>query len=128
MNPSESLAPGQTAIEVHTVLDEHTAVHLGSGTVKVLSTPSMILFMEIVARKLLDEHLPEGYSSVGVHVDVYHRAPARVGSEVTATAVIQSVEGNRVTLDVRVLQAHTLIGEGTHQRHVIDIERFLKDN
>jgi predicted thioesterase len=126
MNPADHLSPGLLAIEVHTVEPEHTAAHLGSGTVKVLSTPSMILFMEIAARKLLDEHLPEGYSSVGVHVDVYHRAPAWVGTEVSASAEIERIEDNRVILAVRVTQGLTIIGEGQHERFIIDVQRFLK--
>ena len=128
MNPQEFLSPGLTAIEVHTVRTEHTAAHLGSGAVMVLSTPSMILFMEVVARKLLDEHLPDGYSSVGVHVDVHHRAPARVDTEVTASTEILRIEGNRVTLAVKVVQGQTTIGEGQHTRYVVETERFLRSD
>ena len=54
---------------------EHTAVHVGSGSLKVLATPIMVAYMERAARDLLAALLPAGYSSVGVHVDVRHLAP-----------------------------------------------------
>jgi predicted thioesterase len=85
----------------------------------------MIAFMEINTRKLLDELLPEGYTTVGVHVDVSHLAPASFGSKVTAHGEIQSINEDRITLAVEVRQGDTVIGTGTHRRHVIDIQRFI---
>ncbi|MBI3158228.1 MAG: thioesterase family protein [Chloroflexi bacterium] len=105
---------------------ERTAAHLGSGAVKVLSTPSMILFMEIAARTLLDERLPQGYSSVGTHVDVRHLAAAPLGAQVAARAEVERVEDNRIFLAVECRQGDTLIGQGGHERYVIDVARFLK--
>jgi predicted thioesterase len=70
-----SLLPGLRREDLYTVLPEHTAAHLGSGDLRVLATPSMILFMERAARQLLAEHLPPGFSSVGARVDVRHLAP-----------------------------------------------------
>ncbi len=108
------------------VEERHTAAHVGSGTVRVLATPWMIAFMEINARKLLDEHLPEGYSSVGVLVNVRHLSPSRLGSTVLAKANIEGIEKNTVTLAVEVWEGETLIGKGTHERVVIEVERFLR--
>lgn len=109
-----------------TVEAEHTAAHLGSGTLAVLSTPSMILFMEIAARTLLDEHLPQGFSSVGTRVDVRHRAAAPLGAVVRARAEIVQRDGNTIFLRVACQQGDRLLGDGQHERFVIDVARFLK--
>jgi predicted thioesterase len=126
MEPSDFIQPGFEKEETFTVEEQHTAAHVGSGTVRVLATPWMIAFMEITARKLLDEYLPEGYSSVGVLVNVRHLAPASLGRQVIAQARVQAIEGNRVTLLVEVRQGEKQIGAGNHERYVIEVARFLK--
>jgi predicted thioesterase len=107
------------------ILPEHSAAHIGSGSVQVLSTPSMIAFMEITSLKLLDAHLPDGHSSVGARVDIRHLAPSPVGCTVRVQAEITSVDGRAVLLQVDAWEGEKHIGSGTHQRFVIDVERFL---
>lgn len=123
---AHTLTPGLALDLEFEVLPEHSASHLGSGSVGVLSTPSMILFMEITARKLLDDHLPEGHSSVGARVDVRHLAPSPVGCRVRAHAEVAAVDGRKVTLAVDAWEGDKHIGTGTHQRVVIDVGRFLE--
>jgi fluoroacetyl-CoA thioesterase len=108
------------------VEEEHSASHVGSGTVRVLSTPSMILFMERTARIMMDEYLPDTHTSVGAQVNVRHLAPSPVGNKVRAEVEITSVEGNKVMLDVAVWDGEEKIGAGQHERFVIDKERFLR--
>ena len=107
------------------VEEQHTAPHVGSGSVAVLATPSMIAFMEITARELLDQFLPDTHSTVGTHVDIYHLAPAAQGKTVRAEAQVEGVEGNKVHLTVAVWEGETQVGKGTHERFVIEIDRFL---
>lgn len=126
MDVTNTLKTGIAREQSFPVTTEQTAAHLGSGMVKVLATPSMILYMEITARTLLDELLPEGYSSVGTKVNIEHLAPAPLGSEVLAKASILAVSGNRVRMHVTVTLGDVVIGEGEHERYVIEIERFLK--
>lgn len=126
MNPSEKLAPGLTKEMTFTVEEKHAADHVGSGAMRVLATPWMIAFMEIAARTLLDEHLPEGYSSVGVALNIRHTAPAAIGAEVISKVQVKSVEGSQVMLDVAVWHKSEQIGGGEHERYVIDVARFLK--
>lgn len=108
------------------VEEEHSAAHLGSGSMRVLSTPSMILFMERTARIMMDEYLPDTHTSVGVQVNVRHLAPSPVGNRVRAEAEITSVDGNKITLDVAVWDGEVKVGGGQHERFVIDKERFLR--
>jgi predicted thioesterase len=126
MDTHQYLSAGLNRQQKFTIALEHTASHIGSGMVKVLATPMMIAFMEITARTLLDEHLPKGYSSVGTHVDIRHLAPSPIGNTVTADVKIESVEGNKISLSVRVLDGETEVGTGSHQRFVIDVDRFIK--
>jgi fluoroacetyl-CoA thioesterase len=65
-------------------------------------------------------------SSVGVLVNIRHLAPSLVGSAIRARAEVQAVEGSKVTFNVRAWDERELVGEGQHQRVVIDEERFLK--
>jgi len=125
MDPTTSLSPGLCREETFTVLPEHTAAHLGSGDLRVLATPSMILFMEIAARKLLAEHLPPGFSSVGARVDVRHLAPSPVGAEIRATAEITEVNGKKITFQIEAWDGVKQIGGGVHWRVVIDETQFM---
>jgi fluoroacetyl-CoA thioesterase len=126
MDASKNLKPGLSHHMEFVVEEKHTASHVGSGTVRVLSTPSMILFMEITARVMMDEYLPDTHTSVGAQVNVRHLAPSPAGSTVRAEVEITAVEGNKVMLDVTVWDGEEKIGEGQHERFVIDKERFLR--
>jgi len=86
----------------------------------------MIAYLEITARTLLDEYLPEGYSTVGTHVDIHHLAPTALGKTVRTKVVIKEIEDKKVLLDVTAWEGTRKIGEGIHERYVIEIERFLE--
>jgi len=126
MDVTEYVQPGMKKEISFTVEEGHTAVHVGSGSVKVLATPIMIAFMERAARDLLEECLPEGYSSVGVHVDVRHLAPTPLGGAVRVACEVLDVDGRNVAFGVNAWDAQEQVGEGRHQRVVIDIARFLQ--
>ena len=125
MNLLDYVHIGMQKEAVFVVEEQYTASHVGSGSLRVLATPSMIAFMERTARDLLDEVLPEGYSSVGVHVDVHHLAPTPLGGQVRIECEVQEVDVRRVVFDVRAWDGEEKIGEGRHQRVAIDIQRFL---
>jgi len=126
MDVEEIFQPGMSMEEVFPVEEQHTALHVGSGSLRVLATPWMIAFMERVTRKFMGKHLPPGYSSVGVRVDVRHLAPSPVGSRVVARAVVISVQGSRVDFKVEAWDGEEKIGDGQHQRVVIEEARFLR--
>lgn len=109
----------------YSIGDEHTAIHVGSGASRVLATPWMIAFMERVSHQLLAESLPEGYSSVGVMVNIRHLAPTPVGEDVRITAKIASVEGSHILFNVQAWDRNEQVGSGQHERVVIDEARFL---
>jgi len=108
------------------VQEEHTAGHVGSGSLRVLATPSMIGFMERVARDLMERNLPDGYSSVGVWVDVRHLAATPVDARVRVSCEVTGVNGRKVDFSVQAWDEVEKIGEGRHQRVAIDVDRFLQ--
>jgi len=97
---------------------------LGLDGARVLSTPHMIGFMERTCRDLVLQFLEPGFDSVGTHVSVYHLAGAPMGVSVTFRAEIDSVNERRVNFKVEARTDKEKIGEGTHERTVINVERF----
>lgn len=97
---------------------------LGLENARVLATPQMIRYMEWTSRNLVLPLLESGYDTVGTHVDVYHRAAAPIGSVVTFTSEIVSVDEKRVRFKVTASTEEELIGEGTHERGIINVAKF----
>ena len=124
----EAIQPGLRGEVSLIVAREHTAQHLGSGGVEVLATPQMVLLMERAGVAAVDHLLPEGHLTVGAHLDIRHLAPTPVGFEVRATADLLEVEGRQLTFRVQVSEVDSgedvLVGEGTHQRFIVDVQRF----
>ncbi len=120
------LKPGLTRNQTFVVEEKHTAPHIGSGSVQVLSTPTMIAFMENTSLHLMDEFLESRYTSVGTRVDVRHLAPSKLGSQIRIQVEVLEVSGDKVSLRVEAWDGETLVGAGNHERHVIEVERFLK--
>ncbi len=106
------------------VREEDTAQHLGSGNVAVLATPRMIALMEKASVKAVDHLLPPGQATVGSEVQVRHLAATPQGMEVTAHSELVEVEGRRLTFKVEAFDEREKIGEGTHIRFIIDLDRF----
>lgn len=107
------------------VTPERTATAVGSGLVPVFATPYMIAMMENAASDSLIPHLGADESSVGTHLDVAHSAATPVGMKVWAESVVTCVEGRKVTFQVRAFDERGEIGSGTHERFIINAEKFL---
>lgn len=107
------------------VKDEYIANFLGSGEVAVLSTPSMILMMEQTAMLAAQEYLPEGWITVGTRVDVRHLRATKKGEEVTIKVKLKLIEGKHLTFEVEAFHGENKIGEGLHERHIVNKENFL---
>ncbi|MGD2026833.1 MAG: thioesterase family protein [Anaerolineales bacterium] len=120
------IRPGIKRTQKFIVKEEHTAFHIGSGSLRVLSTPTMIAFIENTALNLLDEYLETGFSSVGTRVDVRHLAPSKMGSQIRVQVEVTEVSGDKITLTVAAWDGETPVGAGTHQRYIIQVERFLQ--
>ena len=115
---------GETREEIVEVSGDYAITFLGPEGPRVLSTPRMIQFMEATSRNLVLAMLEPGHDTVGTHVNVYHRAAAPMGSTVKFHAEFVRVDNRRVHFNVKATMGDTVIGEGTHERAVIDVRRF----
>lgn len=104
---------------------ENCAVTLGSGDMEVFATPAMVALMENAAMNAVAEALPEGSTTVGTEMNTTHIKPSGIGTEVSATAVLTSVEGRKLTFKVSAADQVGTIGEGVHVRYVVDREKFM---
>jgi predicted thioesterase len=106
--------------------EQHTAPRVGSGRIRVLATPVMINLIESAALAAVEQSLPEDHQSLGTRLNVSHIAATPVGMRVRATAEVVKVEGRTIHFHVRAEDERELIGEGTHERVVVNLERFDK--
>ncbi len=104
---------------------EHLASTLGSGGIDVFATPMMITLMEGTALDAVQPHLEEGQSTVGTVVNVKHLAATPLGMKAWAEAELIEVDRRRLVFEVRAYDERGLIGEGCHERFIIDKEKFL---
>src|SRR3954466_8688536 len=104
--------------------EEHTAPSIGSGKVRVLATPVMINLIEAAALAAIEHLLPAGYQSLGTHLDVRHLAATPVGMKVVATAEVTRAEGRTVHFGVEARDERELIGDGKHERVVVNVSKF----
>jgi len=107
-----------------TVAHEHTAPHVGSGKVEVLATPVLVNLMEAAALQAAEHFLPEGHQSLGTRLEIRHIAATPVGMKVVATAEVIKVEGRLITFRVEAHYEKELVGDGLHDRVVVNVERF----
>ncbi len=122
------LEPGMKYTAETVVNEENTAAKAGSGALRVFGTPYMVALMENAALTLMASVLPEGKGSVGTALNITHSAPTPVGMKVWAEAEVTGISANGKIVDFKVTARDEtgLIGEGTHQRAVIDNERFME--
>ena len=104
--------------------DEQAINFLGSAGPRVLSTPQMILWMERTCRDLVYPMLSAGHDTVGTHVNVYHRKAAPMGNTVLFQAELTGVNKRRVSFTVRATLGELVVGEGTHERAIIEVKLF----
>ncbi len=107
------------------VTKENCASAIGSGALDVFATPSMIALMENAACEAIKESLQPGESSVGTKVNVSHLKASALEDTITATATLTEIDGRRLSFEVIANDSKGIIGEGTHERFVINVEKFL---
>jgi fluoroacetyl-CoA thioesterase len=104
--------------------EEHSAPRVGSGRIHVLATPVMINLMEAAALAAVEHLLPEGHQSLGTHLDVGHYAATPVGMRLRGTAEVTKIDGRNIEFRVEAHDDKEPVGDGTHVRVVVNVERF----
>jgi fluoroacetyl-CoA thioesterase len=120
------IASGLAGTAELVVGDEHTAPRVGSGMVHVLATPVMINLIEAAALEAIERRLPPGTQSLGTVLNVRHIAATPVGMRASARVEVVKVEGRTVHFRVEVRDEKDLIGDGTHERVVVNVAKFAE--
>ncbi len=108
-----------------TVDHSNTALAIGSGDLHVFATPAMIALMENVAAQAVKGVIEDGSTTVGTVVNIVHARASGIGETVTAMAELREIEGRKLIFHVVATDSHGVIGEGVHERVIIDIQRFM---
>lgn len=120
-----TLQTGLTGEAITTVVHENTAAAVGAGGVEVFGTPMMIALMENAAWRAVAEHLDAGMVTVGTLVNVKHLAATPLGQRVRASAELIEIDRRRLVFKVEAHDETQKIGEGLHERFIVQLERFL---
>ena len=120
----DTLKTGLTGSATLVVGEEHTEPRIGSGRVHVLATPVMINLFEAAALDAIERLLPAGHQSLGTILNVRHIAATPVGMRITARAEVVGVDGRTVRFRVEAHDEKELIGDGTHERVVVNVAKF----
>ncbi len=112
---------GEQRVEV---VYENTATAVGSGVLKVFATPCMLALMEKTACESIEPYLDEGWGSVGTEVHIRHLSATPIGMTIRCESELTLVDGRRLLFDVRAYDDAGLIGDGTHERFLVQNEKF----
>ena len=125
MDFANLLQPGLKAEISDTVTEKNTASAWGSGDLDVFATPAMIAIMEKAALTVAASRLPHGWSTVGTEVNVTHISATPRTMKVTAKAELLSIDGRALSFKVEAFDESGKIGEGVHNRFIIEKEKFM---
>lgn len=118
------LQPGIKAEKSLTVTDANTAKTMGSGTLDVFATPAMVALIEQTAYTSIESELEPGWGSVGTSLNIQHLSATPVGMTVTATTELVEVDRRRLVFHAEVYDENGLVGKGTHERFLVENEKF----
>ena len=107
------------------VTEDMTAAAAGSGGQRVFSTPHMIALMELTSWSGVEPFMEEGKTTVGTHLDIAHVSASPVGAHIICESELTGIDGRKLTFKVSASDDAGLIGEGTHERFIIDIDKFM---
>lgn len=119
-----ALTVGLKGREEVLVSEANSAKTMGSGTLDVFATPSMTALMEQTAWKSVAPYLDEGYGTVGTRLEITHDAPTPLGMKVWCESELTEIDGRRLVFYVAAFDEKGKIGEGNHERFIIQNEKF----
>ena len=122
--PLANVSVGMTGRYEEVVTPELTVGGHVEGMPMVYGTPMMIMAMEIASARAVVPHLPPGWVTVGSEVNIRHLAPTPIGATVVATSRVIEISGRGVLFAIEANDGERKIGEGTHRRGAVDVERF----
>ncbi len=120
------LTKGITNTEELMVSESNTALAMGSGSLLVFATPAMIALMEGTAAQSVEPLLEEGKTTVGTNLSIKHVSASPIGAHIRCESTLTEVNDRALTFEVKAFDNAGLIGEGTHQRFIVDAAKFSK--
>ncbi len=125
MNLENNIKVGMSNTREFIVNYEDTAEYIGNPGVVMLSTPAMIKYMELTSGDIVFPHLPEGYSPVGTMVCIKHLAKTPINSKISVKGTLIEIDRRRLTFEVEAYYGDILIGSGTYEQFVVELEKFM---
>ena len=122
----KNLITGITNHKELTVTMNETAASAGSGGQLVFSTPHMIGLMEMTAWQSVEPYMEEGRTTVGTHIDVSHLSASPVGAHISCESELIEIDRRRLVFRVTAFDDAGPIGEGLHERFIIDVDKFME--
>lgn len=108
------------------VAEKDSAKNIGSGLADVYATPAMVALMENAAQTSIKGSLPEGYSTVGIEINVKHMKATPIGMKVKCESILKKVDGKKLLFEIVAHDEVGKIGEATHWRYIINDNEFMK--
>ena len=108
------------------VTEDNTAIKYASGTAPVYATPALVGLMEHAAVKAIGDQLPQGYSTVGISMNIKHTSATPVGMTVKAKAVLIDQDRRRLTFKIECYDDSGSVGEAVHERFIIEAAPFIE--
>jgi fluoroacetyl-CoA thioesterase len=102
-----------------------TALNLGSGLAEVYATPSLVALMELTAFKSIEPFLAQGYSTVGIQINVQHKKASLPGAIITCKSEVSKVDGKRIHFVINAYDEEEEIGFAEHIRYIVHSEEFM---
>jgi predicted thioesterase len=121
----DTLKPEMSHEKIITTTPDMGISHMGPGVPSMYSTPAMIMLMEGTCVEFLTPHMEAEEQTVGFHVNVKHLAPTKIGQKVRGKVTLTEIKGRRLLFTVEAFNEDgTKVGEGTHERAVVNISKF----
>lgn len=106
------------------VTKEKTAESMGSGTLCVFATPAMIALIEETAWRSIEPYLESGQGTVGTNININHLSPTPLDMKVRCETELINIDGRKLKFEAKIYDATGLIGNGTHERFIINVDKF----
>ena len=119
------LETGIIGRQTEIVTNDKTAAEMGSGTLPVYATPAMIALMEKTAMLSVAGELSENEATVGTRLEISHLAACGLGSEIKCESTLAEIDRKRLVFEISAYAGETLIGQGKHERFIIDTVKFM---
>lgn len=120
------LEPGLAAEQVVTATSDSVAARFGNVDVEVVATPYLIWLLEGASVRVVQGHLRSEERTVGTAVNVRHLRAVPAGTEIIARSRLAEVEGRRLLFEVEAIARRERVMEGTHERMIVDVDRFMR--